>query len=437
MAWSAWRSHVQWGVLSHERFGNIARDMPLSARSLDAPVWVHAVSVGETRAAEPLIRALLARGENILLTHTTPTGRQTGRTLFGAELERGQLRQAWMPYDFPGACRRFLMHHKPRVAMLIEREVWPNMVAACRKAGVPVTLVSARLSERGLRRTLRLGSVLKEAYVTLDDVCAQSEDDAARLHQAGARNVVVCGNLKFDVSLDPEKFASGRAWREALGRPVVVLVSTREGEDDMLARAIKAHMALSNNHFAAFDPHRDPRQRDNEGQRQVTRLGLAPLVIWVPRHAQRFDEVAQEIARHGLATVRRSRSTGPPDHDIQVYLGDTLGEMAFYLGASNVAVIGGSFAPLGSQNFIEACAAGIPVIVGPSVYNFQDAAQDALSKGVIRQVASANQALQEAAGICSDDLGHSVSALRGSTWINSQVGATQRILDRLALYDRR
>lgn len=443
MAWSAWRSGVTWDILSRERFGGGARGArPVSTRSLSAPVWVHAVSVGETRAAEPLIRALLARGDVVLLTHTTPTGRQTGRMLFASELERGHLQQAWLPYDFPGACRRFLARHQPRLCILIEREVWPNMVAACRRAGVPVALVSARLSERGLRRARRLGSVLEEAYSTLDHVCAQSQDDAARLLEAGVRHVEVCGNLKFDVSLDAEQLARGRAWREALGRPVVTLVSTREGEDDMFARAIRLLPAFPSDEPAADDLAADHlagdrQERAARGQRPDSRLDLAPLVIWVPRHAQRFDEVARAIARHGLKAMRRSESACPPGQGTKVYLGDTLGEMAFYLGASDVAVIGGSFAPLGSQSFIEACAAGVPAIIGPSVFNFQDAARDAVSKGVIRQVSSADQALQEAAGLCSDEEGRSASALRALTWMSAHMGATQSTLNHLAMVSER
>lgn len=408
MAWSAWRAGTQWGVLSCERFGHAATP------SAQSPVWVHAVSVGETRAAQPLIRALLARGDQVLLTHTTPTGRQTGQTLFADALATGQLRQAWLPYDFPGACVRFLSAHAPRLAVLIEREVWPNMVAVCGAAKIPVALVSARLSERGLLRSLRLGTVLAQAYASLDVVCAQSEEDAQRLHAAGVRTAVVCGNLKFDVALDQAQWARGRAWRAALGRPVVVLVSTREGEDASLTHAISQAKAAS---------------ATGEGSKTGDR---DPLVLWVPRHAPRFDEVAAQIERSGLRLARRSRGPDMPGRDVDVYLGDTLGEMAFWLGAANVAVIGGSFAPLGSQNFIEACAAGVPVVLGPSIYNFKDAARDALEHGLVTQVANADEALLwawRAVNLPADD--QMRFAQRAQAWLGRHMGATRRILQQL------
>lgn len=408
MAWSAWRAGTQWGVLSRERFGHAATS------SAPPPVWVHAVSVGETRAAQPLIRALLARGDQVLLTHTTPTGRQTGQTLFADALATGQLRQAWLPYDFPGACTRFLSAYAPRLAVLIEREVWPNMVAACGAAGIPVALVSARLSERGLQRSRRLGAVLAQAYASLDVVCAQSEEDAQRLHAAGVRTAVVCGNLKFDVALDQAQWARGRAWRAALGRPVVVLVSTREGEDALLTHAISQAKAASATGVDSETGHAEP------------------LVLWVPRHAPRFNEVAARIERSSLRLARRSTGPDMPGPDVDVYLGDTLGDMAFWLGAANVAVIGGSFAPLGSQNFIEACAAGVPVVLGPSIYNFKDAARDALEHGLVTQVASADEALLrawQAVNLPADDQVR--FAQRAQAWLGRHVGATQRILQAL------
>lgn len=408
MAWSAMRSKTAWAVLSPERFGYAECDNahPASAYPWRAPVWVHAVSVGETRAAQPLIRALLARGDAVLLTHTTPTGRHIGQTLYADALASGQLRQAWLPYDFPGACARFLKVRAPRLAVLIEREVWPNMVAACGTAGIPIALVSARLSERGLRRTVRVGAVLKQAYAGLDIVCAQSQEDLQRLQTAGVRGGHVSGNLKFDVVLDERQLARGRAWRAALDRPVVALISTREGEDEMFASAIERVQGTS---------------------------APVPLVVWVPRHAQRFEQVATAIVQQGLSLARRSQSPQPPDRTTQVYLGDTLGEMAFYLGAANVAIIGGSFAPLGAQNFIEACAAGVPVVLGPSVYNFKDAAGDALAQGLVEQVSDADLAMQAAWHRLASVSEQGAFAQRAQAWLARHVGATQRILDCLPL----
>lgn len=404
MRWRAWRTRTEWAVWSAERFGRRAPHVPRLAR---APVWVHAVSVGETRAAAPLIHALLAQGECVLLTHTTPTGRQTGQALYAKAIEQGRLQQAWMPYDFAGCWRRFLAGYAPRLGVLIEREVWPNMVAACRTAGVPMALVSARLSARGAARSSRLGRVLREAYGALDVVCAQSEDDASRLRAVGCRHVVVCGNLKFDVLLDAAQIQAGRAWREALGRPVIVLASTREGEDRELIRAV---------------------QNVLQGEAGAA----SPLIVWVPRHAPRFDDVAASVAQAGLSIERRSHlGTAWPAPSTRVYLGDTLGEMAFYYGAADVAVIGGSFAPLGAQNFIEACAAGVPVILGPSVYNFQEAARDALAQGLVVQVTDAQAALAQAGTWVLDPAHRAQFATRAQVWLGQHVGATSRILAHL------
>ena len=229
MGHRARRAGGQWEIFSPQRFGRLPAAS--SSDSQAAPVWVHAVSLGETRAAQPLLQALLDRGLPVLLTHVTATGRAEGARLFQDAIGRGQLRQAWLPYDFPGATRRFMAASRPRCGLLIEREVWPNLLAAARAAGVPMGLVSARFSASSLRQAGRMGGVMREALAGLDAVLAQTAEDAARLAQAGARQPVVTGNLKFDLALPPTQVQAGQAWRQRLGRPVVAVSSTREGED--------------------------------------------------------------------------------------------------------------------------------------------------------------------------------------------------------------
>lgn len=413
MARRAKRAGGQWEVFSRERFGNapepstpspaVPPSSPTSsAFPWSAPVWVHAVSLGETRAAQPLLQALLDRGLPVLLTHMTATGRAEGQRLFAEAIARGQLRQVWLPYDFPGATRRFMANHRPRCGLLIEREIWPNLLAAARRAKVRMALVSARYSASSLRQAQRMGGMMREALAGLDLVLAQTADDAARLQQAGAPAPVVTGNLKFDLKLPAEQVRSGQDWRARLGRPVVAVASTREGEDAPFIDAIK-------------------RQHSQPG---------APLFMLIPRHPQRFDEAAQLLSDAGLPFVRRS-SGAAPTPETSVLLGDTLGEMAFYYAASDVAIVAGSFAPLGGQNLIEACAAGVPVIIGPHTFNFLQAAQDAIAAGAALREADPAQAVTAALAMVQDDARRQRASHAARAWFDLHAGATGRTMQAL------
>ncbi|MGH8819309.1 MAG: 3-deoxy-D-manno-octulosonic acid transferase [Achromobacter pestifer] len=406
MARRAKRAGGQWGIFSPERFGHATPSGPGSFPSWTAPVWVHAVSLGETRAAQPLLQALLDRGLPVLLTHMTATGRAEGGRLFPEAIARGQLRQTWLPYDFPGATRRFMGNYRPRCGLLIEREIWPNLLAAARRAHVPMALVSARYSASSLRQAGRMGSVMREALAGLDQVLAQTAEDAARLSQAGAPAPIVTGNLKFDLVLPAPQVQAGRTWRTRLGRPVLAVASTREGEDSGFIAAIKRHAAT----FQAPD---------------------APLFLLIPRHPQRFDEAARQLADAGLTFVRRSEGAEPAS-DTVVLLGDTLGEMAFYYAASDVAIVAGSFAPLGGQNLIEACAAGVPAIVGPHTFNFKQAAEDAIAAGAVLRAADTGQAVDSAMALLADTPRRQAASQAARTWFDSHAGATRRTLDALA-----
>lgn len=404
MGHRARRAGGQWEIFSPQRFGRLPAAS--SSDSQAAPVWVHAVSLGETRAAQPLLQALLDRGLPVLLTHVTATGRAEGARLFQDAIGRGQLRQAWLPYDFPGATRRFMAASRPRCGLLIEREVWPNLLAAARAAGVPMGLVSARFSASSLRQAGRMGGVMREALAGLDAVLAQTAEDAARLAQAGARQPVVTGNLKFDLALPPTQVQAGQAWRQRLGRPVVAVASTREGEDGAFIEAIKRHAKVSGTHNA-------------------------PLFLLIPRHPQRFDEAARLLDEAGLAYARRSAGA-EPGADTTVLLGDTLGEMAFYYAASDVAIVAGSFAPLGGQNLIEACAAGVPVIVGPHTFNFKQAAEDAIEAGAAQRAPDAAQAVDAAMVLLADEARRRRGGEAARAWFGAHAGATGRTLDALA-----
>jgi 3-deoxy-D-manno-octulosonic-acid transferase len=343
--WWRGRAEPLYRVAIGERFGRYA-DAPSSGW-----VWVHAVSLGETRAAAALVEALRARRPDmrLLLTHGTATGRGAG-----AALLRPGDRQTWLPYDAPPVVHRFLAHFRPAVGILMETEVWPNLVAAASARGVPLVLANARLSERSARRGERLAPLLRPAAERIGLVLAQTEDDAERARGAGAPEVRVSGNLKFDVSPDAAKVATGHAWHAALGRDVVLGAVTREGEEEML--------------LAAWQRHPAPR----------------PLLAIVPRHPQRFDAVAAQVRAAGLTLARRSEwqdAPPPAARDADVWLGDSMGEMALWYGFAQVALLGGSWAPLGGQNLIEAAACGCPIVMGPHTFNFALAAELAEQAG--------------------------------------------------------
>jgi 3-deoxy-D-manno-octulosonic-acid transferase len=343
-----------------ERFGRYA------GATEPGRLWLHAVSLGETRAAAILIEALRREqpGLRILLTHGTATGRAEGRRL----LRDGDT-QAWLPWDTPGAVRRFLEHFRPSAGILMETEVWPNIAAACHARGIPLALANARLSEKSLVQARRLARLSRPAYGALRAAWAQTEGDARRLAQAGATVQGVFGNLKFDATPDPAQLREGRDWRSTSPRPVVMFASSREGEEAGFLRAIVNH----------------------------------PGIQWllVPRHPQRFDEVAALVAQAGLSVARRSAWVDAPA-PADVWVGDSLGEMALFYAMSDVALLGGSFLPLGGQNLIEAAACGCPVVMGPHTFNFSDAAQLSEEAGAALRVASMEEGLRVAVELARD-----------------------------------
>jgi 3-deoxy-D-manno-octulosonic-acid transferase len=390
-----WRGRREPGyrLAWHERLG-------FGPPSAPGAVWVHAVSLGETRAAAALVDALRTQraGLRLLLTHGTATGREAG-----ADLLRTGDHQVWLPYDTPGALRRFLRRHRPLVGVLMETEVWPNLVDQATRQQVPLVLANARLSERSARKGQRLSALMTPAAQRLALVLAQTHDDALRLRAAGARDVEECGNLKFDMTPDFALVATGRQWRRALDRPVVMMASSREGEELPLLQAWRAQ------------------------------AGMRPLLLLVPRHPQRFDQVADLVRDAGLSLVRRSGWTDAPPpaaHSVDVWLGDSMGEMPLYYAASDVALLGGSFAPLGGQNLIEAAACACPVVMGPHTFNFAQAAENALAAGAAVRMADLAQAVPRAIALAGDEL-HAQWAQRASAFADLHKGAARRMAARI------
>ena len=374
------------GYLEHvdERFGRY------EGATEPGRLWIHAVSLGETRAAAILVDALRKAKPDLrlLLTHGTATGRAEGVKL----LREGDA-QAWFPWDTPRAVRGFLNHFRPAAGVLMETEVWPNVTALCRAQGVPLALANARLSEKSLKQAQRLPTLSRPTYGALGAVWAQTEDDARRLAQAGATVQGVFGNLKFDAAPAPEQLARGRAWRAAQQRPVVLFASSREGEEAEFLRALAAH----------------------------------PGVQWllVPRHPQRFDEVAALVAQAGFAVSRRS-AWGEAPSPADVWVGDSLGEMALYYALADVALLGGSFLPLGGQNLIEAAACGCPVVMGPHTFNFSEAAQLAQAAGAARRVATMEEGVREAVALARDAAARAQVAAAGERFAAAHRGAAEK-----------
>ncbi|MDY0074145.1 MAG: lipid IV(A) 3-deoxy-D-manno-octulosonic acid transferase, partial [Thauera sp.] len=335
-----WRGRRQPGYRQHlaERLGRYRQAAPAQL------LWVHAVSVGETRAAQPLVEALLAAfpEHSVLLTHMTPTGRETSAQLFG---DQPRVLRAYLPYDLAPFIAGFLRHFRPQLGIIMETELWPNLLADCRQAGIPTLLANARLSARSAARYARLPALSALTLGALRMIAAQTTEDARRLQALGAQEVAVTGNIKFDIEPPPTMIELGEVFRQRCGpRPLVLAASTREGEESLLLDAF------------------------------VRQAPADALLLLVPRHPQRFAEVAALVTERQLTLQRRS-DDAPVAAETRVWLGDSMGEMFAYYHAADVALIGGSWLAFGGQNLIEACAVGTPVLIGPHTFNFSAVAE--------------------------------------------------------------
>lgn len=403
----------KWQIFSPQRFGYYGKT-PKPNQPL---VLVHAVSLGEMRAAQPLVQALLDAGHHVLLTHLTYTGYAEGQRAFNAALVSGQLTQQWLPYDFPGAAKRFYAHYEPKLLIVIEREVWPNLIYQAYKAGIPSFLVSARFSARSLRKAMRVGLLMRQSFGYFTAIYAQTYQDAVRLEHAGGKGVRVAGNFKFDVHLAMDQVERGRKFADSLGRKIVVIASTREGEDELFIEAMRRYIKR--------EQHLD---LDNKQR---------TLFYLIPRHPQRFESTMAQLKAEGWNVIRRTDLVSTGDcttsslaccKTADVVLGDSLGEMPWYYAQAQVAIIGGSFAPLGGQNFIEACALGVPVIVGPHTRNFEQAVNDALEEGAVIRVSNADAAVKQAMALLEDSSARQAMSDAATFWVRKHSGSVERVM---------
>jgi 3-deoxy-D-manno-octulosonic-acid transferase len=382
-----------------ERFGRYVQPA-MKATSPDKQfVWVHAVSLGETRAAAVLIAALRQQLPNmkLLLTNGTATGRAEGQKL----LQAGDV-QVWQAWDTRAATERFIQHFQPSIGIMMETELWPNMAAICAKLKMPLVLANARMSEKTYLKTRKFAWLAKPAYQSLKAVWPQSADDAIRFEKLGAPVKGIFGNLKFDAQVDTLQLAKGKSWKAKINRRIAMFASSREGEELQLLQYL---------------------------QKNVSTLTDVQWLI-VPRHPQRFNDVETLIKQHGLDVSKRSDwldqtaiSNLPDDHKT-ILLGNSLGEMALYYGMSDVALLGGSFEPLGGQNLIEAAACGCPVVMGSSTFNFAQAADDAIAAKAAFQSSDLEQAVNSVISLIEDAEALKNAQSAALEFSSSRVGAT-------------
>ena len=381
-------------------------------RELAAPsIWLHAVSLGEMAAAAPLLRALRARYPNtpLIVTTATPAGRARAHSSLGEDAD-----VRFLPYDTPGSVRRFLARAQPRAGIIMETELWPNLLTECRRRGIPVLLASARLSARSVSSYRRFGSLFRAVFTPNLTVAAQTDADAERFRAIGASDsrLSVVGNVKFDLELDGGVAAAGRALRGALGtsRPVWVAGSTHAGEEEQV---LDAHALLRTSHPDA-------------------------VLLLVPRHRDRFDSVADLLTRRGIVFERRSAMAGAAalrlPAEFSVVLADTLGELTVLYASGDVAFVGGSLVPIGGHNLLEPAALGLPVLTGPSHSNGEEIAQLLLARGAALQVNGADELAAVLKRLIEDSVERERIGRAGREIVAANRGSLSRLL---ALIDAR
>ena len=382
-----------YGQFIEERFGHYSQS------SRQDWIWIHAVSLGETRTAAILLQGLRQAlpGMKLLLTNGTATGREAGRKL----LQDGDL-QVWQPWDSPEVLDRFFSAFKPKLGLLLETEVWPLLVQGAQVHGVPLMLVNARMSDKSMLKAQRWPSLMQPAYAGLSAVCAQAQDDATRLKALGAKVQGIFGNLKFDAKPDAVQLALGQSWRQQLTAPVVMLASSREGEESAWLAAWQTFI------LQRSDVH----------------------VHWliVPRHPQRVAEVESLLLSGGLRVSRRSTwgQEGPTHPTPVVLLGDSLGEMALYYSLSDVALLGGSFEKLGGQNLIEAAACACPIVMGPHTFNFAEASEAAQASGAAQRASDMAEAVRLAVETVQSKQAQQMRSNHAVQFAQQHGGATER-----------
>ena len=362
-------------------------------------IWLHAVSVGETRAALPLIQALLEQHprEPLLVTTTTLTGSRQLWAVLG-----DQVQHVYAPYDLPGAVRRFLRHTQPRLAVLMETELWPNLLHQCARSGIPVLIANARLSERSARGYARWAWLMRPMLRDITLIAAQSQADAARFRALGATRVTVTGNLKYDLPLPAQLVADGQQLRQELlgpSRPVWIAASTHAGEEAAILDAFT----------------------------QLRRRWPALLLLLVPRHPERFEAVATLCHQRGWSLTRRS-DPQPAPMESAVFLGDSMGELLLFYAAADLAFVGGSLVPTGGHNVLEPALLGLAVLFGPHMFNFTEAAQRLLEAHAAFLVADSAELVAVVDRLLADPPQRHAAGQRGRETVQQQRGALAALL---------
>ena len=394
LIWRGWRNREYWRRWG-ERFGRFP------SPEMNSPIWIHAVSVGEVRAAQPLVREIKQRWPAIplLVTTTTPTGSEQVKALFGESVLH-----TYLPYDLPGPVKRFLDGAQPRLALIMETELWPNLFHGCASRKIPIIIANARLSARSLRGYRRVSSLIRETLRSIYLVAAQGEQDAERFRQLGmeADRIRVTGSMKFDQPLPEGLQKHAGELRRRLGekRMLWIAASTHQGEEEQILDAF----------------------------RQVRREHPDCLLMLVPRHPERFGRVAELCSRAGFRVVRRS-SGRPCDQDVDIFLGDTMGELMLFYAASDVAFVGGSLVPTGGHNMLEPAALGKPVIAGPHLFNFTEIAAAMERAGALCRVADGAELAEVTSRLLSSPEERAGMGEAGRRLVQQNRGALQRVLD--------
>lgn len=400
LGWRGLKNVAYWWHWS-QRFGFGA---PVAAGQ--RVLWIHAVSVGEVQAAVPLVRMLRAQYPQaaLLITTTTPTGAQRVKQAFDRDVSH-----RYVPYDLPGAVRRFLDRTRPELAIIMETELWPNMFAICRHRSIPVAVVNARLSERAARRYQRISRLVRTMLSNVNAVAAQTVADAERFIALGTtpKNVTVTGSIKFDFEAPAGLVQEAKKIRRYWGakRPVWIAASTHEDEDEQVLEA-----------FA-----------------RVLRTLDDTLLVLVPRHPERFGKVAALCRRHGYDTALRSQEPGSCN-TVDVFIGDSMGELLLFYGAADVAFVGGSLVPVGGHNPLEPAALGVPVVMGPHLFNFAEISTRLCAVGAARIVHSARELADAVSQLLQDRDRRQRMGQQGRHFVEQNRGALDQVrtvIDRL------
>lgn len=400
LVWRGWRDRVR-GVDGVGYSSNLNERFGYGRHEKQPTIWVHAVSMGEVQASAALVRSLNARYPQwpLVLTTVTPTGAQRARSLFGT-----QVHVRYMPFDLPGCVRRFFDRVRPRLAIILETELWPNLYHECGHRKVPLVLASARISPRSVHSYRRLVSLFRETLSHGIVIAAQSASDAERFKSIGANpaHTHVIGNIKFDFQLPPGLESEGQRLREhyAAGRAVWIAGSTHEGEEDIV-----------------LDAHGRVRQSVHDA-----------LLVLVPRHPNRFDAVATHLRRRGIRFITRSADS-PVRPDTEVLVVDTVGQLLTFYGAADVAFVGGSLVPIGGHNLLEPAALRLPILTGPHNFNSEDIAKLLMEVGAQHVVHNAQDLAAQVTLLLTDSAERERRGGLGRRALDENRGALKRLLD--------